>query len=426
MISPELETDDVVIVGAGAAGLATAIFAARHAATPLRIRCLDGARRIGAKILVSGGSRCNVTNRIVTDRDFWGGSSRVVKHVLRGFPAARAAAFFEEIGVALHEEADGKLFPDTNRSRTVLDALLTDAERRGVLLETAQRVTRVDRNGQLFEIEIAGGRRLRTRALVLATGGRSLPKSGSDGAGYALAQSLGHTLVETTPALAPMLLAGETHGPLAGVSHPAALTLRVDGSVAIQLEGALLWTHFGISGPVVLNMSRHWLRANGEGRAVELSLNLCQGETFGSVEAWWLEQERSRPRAQAVTVLSTRVPAALALAVLTASGVTPEVTLAHVTKEQRRRVVHRLTALPLEARGSRGYDYAEVTAGGVALDEIDSATMASRRCPGLYLVGEILDVDGRLGGFNFQWAWSSAWTAARAIAREISSDVTRK
>jgi predicted Rossmann fold flavoprotein len=426
VIAPELETVDLAIVGAGAAGLATAIFAARDAATPPRIRCLDGARRIGAKILVSGGSRCNVTNRIVTEHDFWGGSSRVVKHVLRAFPAERAAAFFEQIGVALHEEADGKLFPDTNRSRTVLDALVAEAERLGVTLETAHRVTRVDRIDGGFDIEIAGGRRLRARVVVLATGGRSLPKSGSDGAGYAFAQSLGHTLVETTPALVPMLLAGDAHAQLAGVSHPAALALRVEGSAAIQFEGALLWTHFGVSGPVVLNMSRHWLRATGEGRAVELLLNMCPGETFESVERRWLEQERLRPRAQAVTVVSTLVPAALALAVLTASAVTPDVTLAHVTREQRRRVIHRLTALRLEARGSRGYDYAEVTAGGIALDEIDPATMASRRCPGLYLVGEILDVDGRLGGFNFQWAWSSAWTAARAIAREIASDVTRK
>ena len=423
--STDPDPSDLVIVGAGAAGLATAIFAARHAPA-LRIRCLDGVRRVGAKILVSGGSRCNVTNRIVTERDFWGGSSRVVKHVLRGLPADRAAAFFEEIGVALHEEEGGKLFPDSNRSRTVLDALLAESDRRGVVLETAQRVSRVERVDGGFDVDTAGGRRLRTRALVLATGGRSLPKSGSDGGGYAIAQHLGHTLVDTTPALAPMLLDGNAHAQLAGVAHPATLTLRVDGAAAIQLDGPLLWTHFGISGPVVLNMSRHWLRAAGGGRTVELWLNVCPGETFESVERWWLEQERSRPRAQAVTVLATLVPAALAQAVLSASEVPPETTLAHVTKEQRRRVIHRLTAQPLDVRGSRGYDHAEVTAGGVSLDEIDSATMASRRCAGLYLVGEILDVDGRLGGFNFQWAWSSAWTAARAIAREISSDVTRK
>src|SRR5512134_2604834 len=135
---------DLIVVGAGAAGLAAAIFAARAGRT-LRIVCLDGARSVGAKILVSGGSRCNVTNRVVSERDFWGGSARVVRSVLRAFPAERAAAFFEEIGVALHEEEDGKLFPDSNRARTVLDALLDEASRRGVDLRTGQRVTGVDR-----------------------------------------------------------------------------------------------------------------------------------------------------------------------------------------------------------------------------------------------------------------------------------------
>jgi predicted Rossmann fold flavoprotein len=423
---PELDTADLVVVGAGAAGLATAIFAAR--ANPrLRVRCLDGARRIGAKILVSGGSRCNVTNRIVTERDFWGGSTRLVRHVLRAFPAARAAEFFESLGVALHEEADGKLFPDSNRSRTVLDALLAEAARLAITIETGQRVSGIDRAADRFIVATDAGRRIDAARIVLATGGRSLPKSGSDGHGYAIARAFGHRIVETTPALAPLLFDGGTHAVLSGVAHPAALTLRADGSAAIQLEGPLLWTHFGASGPVVLNMSRHWLRAVRDGaRDIELWLNACPGDTFESVERWWLEQEKARPRAQVSTMLATLVPGALAFAWLSASGVAPDATMAHVSKEDRRRVIHRLTALQLDVRDSRGYDYAEVTAGGVALDEIDAATMESRCCPGLFLVGEILDVDGRLGGFNFQWAWSSAWVASRAIARPISSAVTRK
>lgn len=423
MTTPELDTADLVIVGAGAAGLATAIFTAR-AEPRLRVRCVDAAKRIGAKIIVSGGSRCNVTNRVVTERDFWGGSSRIVRHVLRAFPAASAVAFFESLGVALHEEEDGKLFPDTNRSRTVLDALLGEAARLGINIDQGQRVRDVSRARERFEIGTHEGRRYAARHVVLATGGQSLPKSGSDGFGYTLARRLGHSIVDTTPALAPLLCDGDAHAVLSGISHPAALTLRVDGVAAVQLEGPLLWTHFGASGPVVLNMSRHWLRALLEERAAELWLSVCPGNTFESIERWWLEQEKTRPRAQVSTVLATTVPAALALAWLEASAVSPDATMAHVSKEDRRRVIHRLTALRLAVRGSRGYDHAEVTAGGVRLDEIDASTMESRTCPGLYLVGEILDVDGRLGGFNFQWAWSSAWVASRAIARAISSAVT--
>src|SRR6188508_3685319 len=190
--------DDVIVVGAGAAGIATAIFVARSA-PHLRVRCLDGARRVGAKILVSGGSRCNVTNRLVTERDFWGGSSRVVRSVLRAFPADRAAAFFQSLGVSLHEEEDGKLFPDTNRSRTVLDALLAEASRLGVVVETGKRVTAIARGPQGFAVETADRSRFDGQSVVLATGGRSLPKTGSDGLGYELAGGLGHRCIATTP-----------------------------------------------------------------------------------------------------------------------------------------------------------------------------------------------------------------------------------
>jgi predicted Rossmann fold flavoprotein len=430
-MSPELETADVIVVGAGAAGLATAILIARDA-PGARVRCLDGARLIGAKILISGGSRCNVTNRIVTERDFWGGPARAVRDVLRAFPADRAREWFESLGVALHEEEDGKLFPDSNRARTVLDALLSEAARVGVAIETGQRVSSIAREGDRFLVAVDAGGASRAPAyvagrVVLATGGQSLPKSGSDGRGYAIAKALGHRIVDTTPALAPLQFNGEMHALLSGVAHPAALTLRIEGSAAIQLEGPLLWTHFGASGPVVLNMSRHWLRAVHDGRRdIELWLNACPGDTFDSVEHWWLEQAATRPKAQVSTVVSTLVPSALAVALLGVAGIGPDVTMAHVSKEERRRVIHRLTALRLDVRDSRGYGFAEVTAGGVALDEVAPATLESRICPGLFLVGEILDVDGRLGGFNFQWAWSSAWVASRAIARAISSAVTRK
>ena len=409
---------DLVVVGAGAAGLATAIFAAR-AAPHLRVRCLDGARRVGAKILVSGGSRCNVTNREVTERDFWGGSSRVVRNVLRAFPAERAAAFFEELGVRLHEEEDGKLFPDTNTSRTVLDALLNEAAGRGVTVETGQRVTAVLRKGDGFELSIDSAT-IPVRAVAIATGGRSLPKTGSDGAGYDLVRRLGHGYVETTPALAPLVLDGGSHVRLAGVSHRAILDLRMNARKTRRLEGSLLWTHFGMSGPVVLNMSRHWHRARLDGASADVLVNLVPGESFESLEAWWLEQERERPRARVTTILATRVPSAVADVWLDVAGIGSDVTMAHLARDDRRRLIRALVEAPVAVVDSRGYGYAEVTAGGIPLDEIDPATMQSRVCPGLYLVGEILDVDGRLGGFNFQWAWSSGWVAGHAIAKSLS------
>jgi hypothetical protein len=411
------ETVDVAIVGAGAAGLITAIAAARHDST-VRLVCLDGARTLGAKILVSGGARCNVTNRVVTERDFWGGPPRLVRDVLRAFPAARTAAFFEEIGVALHEEDDGKLFPDTNRSRTVLDALLQECARRGVEVKAGSRVTALARERDGFSVQTPAGS-THARVAVLATGGRSLPKSGSDGFGYTLAARLGHTLVETTPALAPLVLGDAELRALSGVSHRAAVSVRA-AHRRVRLVGSLVWTHFGASGPVVLNASRHWHRATLEGTPVAVTISLCPDHTFESLEAWWTTVARERPRASLATALAMLVPAAVAGIWLSRAGLDPSVTMSHVTREDRRAIIRSLLEAPLDVRDSRGYTYAEVTAGGVPLTEIDPGTMASRVCPGLYLVGEILDVDGRIGGFNFQWAWSSGWVAGTAIAKSLS------
>jgi predicted Rossmann fold flavoprotein len=191
----------------------------------------------------------------------------------------------------------------------------------------------------------------------------------------------------------------------------------VNGVATTRFEGSILWTHFGISGPVALNMSRHWHRARLSGQDVGVRLSISPGETFQSLEAWWLAQERARPKALVSTILATRVPASVAGAWVAASEINPDTTLAHLSKTDRRRLLNALLDVPLAVVDSRGYSYAEVTAGGIPLDEIDPATMESRVCQGLFLVGEILDVDGRLGGFNFQWAWSSGWVAGQAIAK---------
>jgi predicted Rossmann fold flavoprotein len=417
-LSPSLaHACDTAIVGAGAAGLATAIFTRRL--NPARaVRLLDGAKKPGAKILVSGGSRCNVTNASVTDGDFWGGKRSIVRRVLRAFPVPDTIAFFAELGVRLHEEADGKLFPDSNRARDVLDALLRAADASGVDLRADHRVLDISRAGERFRITTSRGEH-DADAVVLATGGLSLPKTGSDGAGFEIARRLGHSITPTTPGLAPLLLSkdDDLHGQLSGVSHDVELTLWVDGGAASRIRGALLWTHFGISGPAALDMSRHWLRATLEEHDARLTASFCPGLTFDDLERRWTSLAAERPKASVQSALATLVPASAAAALLRRLRIDAATALAHFPREQRRRLVQALVAWPLPVVGSRGYNYAEVTAGGVPLAEIDPATMESRVCPGLFLVGEILDVDGRIGGFNFQWAWSSARVAATALAR---------
>src|SRR6476659_7974025 len=249
----DLDTADLVIVGAGAAGLAAAIFCAR-AAPRARVICVDGARTIGAKILVSGGSRCNVTNRVVTEHDFWGGERRFVRAVLRAYPASRAIAFFDELGLRLREEDDGKLFPESNRARTVLDGLVAALSTAGAELHTSRRISGIRwSDAGHFVLTTTNHGVYRAPLIVLATGGRSLPKTGSDGTGYDFARSLGHGYVETTPALVPLTLEDSAHAQLSGITHPVAVTMRTDHGPPSRLVGSMLWTHFGVSGPVMLN-----------------------------------------------------------------------------------------------------------------------------------------------------------------------------
>jgi predicted Rossmann fold flavoprotein len=380
---------------------------------------LDGAAKPGAKILVSGGARCNVTNTVVSETDFWGGRRTIIRQILRGFPVSETIAFFREIGVPLHEEADGKLFPDTNQSRDVLNALLRASDHAGVDLLDGCRVLGIERVAGGLEVATSQGD-LKAGAVVLATGGRSLPKSGSDGAGYAMAERLGHTIVPTTPGLAPLVLSaegpGSIHRALTGVAHTVQLTIWVDGVAATRISGSMLWTHFGISGPAALDASRHWARAHLEGKAVGVTANFCRGAAFEEIDGRLLALARERSKASIQTILATLVPASVAFVLLAHVSIDGDTPLAQLSRDERRRLAHALAGWSLPVAGTRGYNYAEVTAGGVALEEIDPSTMESRVCPRLYLVGEILNVDGRLGGFNFQWAWATGRAAARGLA----------
>jgi len=407
----------VVVVGAGAAGLATAIFA-RRLNPSLSIAVLDGAKKPGAKILVSGGSRCNVTNVVVSERDFWGGKSTVVRRVLRALPVADTIAFFEGIGVRLHEEADGKLFPDTNRSRDVLDALLRETASVGATLLADHRVLDVVSESEGFRVVTNNGD-MTAAAVVMATGGLSLPRSGSDGAGLDIVQRLGHTIVPTTPALTPLVLDASdgVHRMLSGVSLDAELAVWIDGAIAIRLRGAMLWTHFGVSGPVALDASRHLLRARIENRSTAITINFRPGHVLDDVDIEWVHMGRAHPKASLQTMLATMVPASMAEALLGATSIDARTEMAHLSRDDRRKLTRAVVEWPLPVVGTRGYGAAEATAGGVALTEIDPATMKSRVCKRLFLVGEMLDVDGRIGGFNFQWAWSSACVAGRALAK---------
>jgi predicted Rossmann fold flavoprotein len=418
----QMDTADLAIVGGGAAGLAAAIFAAESAAAGFRIVVLDGAKSLGAKILVAGGGRCNVTHREVFPRDF-NGAQNIVRNVLSAFDVTATVRWFASMGVELTTEPTGKLFPVANTARAVLKALLSRCEALGVTLLTSHRVTKIvapsEADDSFRILHTAGA--LRSRRVIVATGGRSLPRSGSDGVGWEMLRELGHTVTPTYAALVPLVLPPQFfHAELAGQSQEVELSLFLDGKRIDHRIGSLLWTHFGISGPVVMDASRHWAVAYESARETKASLvfqcNLLPGENFQQAEQWLIQSTANRPKASMLTHLSQRFSERLAGVLLRHAGIDPATVASQLTRDARRVLVHTLTALVLPVGQHRGWNYAEVTAGGVPLNEIDFRTMQSRKLAGLYLAGEVLDCDGRIGGFNFQWAWATGFLAGRAAA----------
>jgi len=411
---------DIAIIGAGAAGLTSAIFAA-ETNPHLSIALLDSAKTIGAKILISGGGRCNVTNQQVRTSDFHG-TRKFIDRVLRRFDEHATVRWFDSLGVPLQTEDSGKLFPVSQKARTVLHALLHRCGTLGISLLTEHLVNHLTKEEDEFFIQHAGGT-LRAKRVILATGGRSLPKTGSDGSGWTLIQSLEHTVTPTYPALVPLLLDPSfVHAELSGISHEVRLTTTIAGKTIDRRTGSLLWTHFGISGPVVLDASRFWVQAHAQGKDVRLHLNCFPQFTNENIEHW-LMQAASRPGRKTVpALLAERLPTRVATMLVDVQS--PE--LAHtpmnlLPKGSRRQLVHTLTDLVLPVIGCRGWNFAEVTAGGVPLEEIHPNSMASRILPGLYVIGEMLDCDGRIGGFNFQWAWVTGHLAGCRAALDLAN-----
>jgi len=430
---------DITITGGGAAGLTAAIFAAQSLAETHprafrpRIVILDSAKKLGAKILVAGGGRCNVTHDHIDPSDYnAGGGPRecrsVVRNILRGFDEKQTVEWFDSLGVTLKLENTGKLFPTTDQARTVLHALLDRCDQLGIIRKTQHRVTHVQHHPDPAHFSITTDQGIElTRQLILATGGQSLPRSGSNGHGYQLAQSLGHSVSDRYPALVPMVLDHHFfHADLSGISHPAAMQVVANNKPIFKSTGSMLWTHFGISGPVTLDTSRHWIIAKANEpnpKTIQWQLNLLPDQSFDAIEQSLLNPAQSK----ATPTLSKwwqsqgspDIPGRVIEAIAQHTGLSLHQRLAELKRDDRRRWIHALTALPLPVEQDRGWNYAEVTAGGVPLSEINQKTMQSKQCDGLYLCGEILDVEGRIGGFNFQWAWASGHRAGNHAADNV-------
>ncbi len=402
---------DVAVLGGGAAGLTAAIFGARSGA---RTVLLERTRRVGTKIVISGGGRCNVLPSVVDERRFVTDSSRrLLGRMLASWPLDAQRRFFEDdLGVPLALEPEtGKLFPVSNRATDVRDALVGAAETAGVVLRTGADVTSLAASGAGWTAGLRDGDAVQARAVVVATGGLSVPKTGSDGWGLRLARTLGHRVEPTYPALAPLTADPALHADLAGVSVSDAQVRVPLAKGAFETAGGFLFTHRGYSGPAVLDVSHLTALGRARGEAPPVLV----GWSDRTARAW--DAVLTEPgRGTVAGTLRDTLPARLADRLLVEAEIPGDRARADLRRDERRRLVEVLTAMPLPWTGDEGYKKAEVTGGGVGLGEVDTRTLESRHAPGLHFAGEVLDAFGPIGGYNFLWAWATGRLAGLGAA----------
>lgn len=406
------------------AGIWAGRTASSAGATPA-IALLEGSSKLGRKILISGGGRCNVTNREVSALDYAGASQNAIKKVLKRFGVPETVSFFQDLGIEFKIEEDtGKLFPTTDRARTVLDSLTSEAREFAEIYYPC-RVEAIERAGDRFVVSGPWGA-MAARAVVLATGGKSIPKTGSDGHGFELAKELGHSLTpHLFPALVPLTLP-KNHfvNSLSGTTLVTAFEVwNANGKRLWHCQGSTLCTHFGLSGPAALDVSRHYLAAVQADPSSRLTVNWAPNWNEEQLTKKFRDESKRLP----ATVVRELVPDRLGKMLLEQWLLDPVVpaesaqsVCKQLSKKAIRALVQLVTRCPLPLTGTRGFGFAEATAGGVPLTEIELSRMESRLCPGLFLCGEICDVDGRIGGFNFQWAWSSGYVAGLAVGSSFA------
>ncbi len=387
---------DVVVLGAGAAGLMCAIAAGQRGR---RVRVIDHANKVGKKILMSGGGRCNFTNTGTGPGNFLSANPHFCKSALARYRPTDFIDLVERHGIAYHEKELGQLFCDVS-SKQIVRMLVDECAAAGVTVRTDCSVRAVERGSEGFRLDTDDGP-VHTDSLVVATGGLSIPSLGASGFGYELARQFGHAVLPTRAGLVPLTLSGKHQERLHDLSG---LALPVEASCnGARFRNFMLITHRGVSGPAILQISSYWQPGD------DLRLDLLPGQDAAT---WLREQKRLRGAAELRTVLGEALPRRFAQRLCEVW--LPDKPVRQLDEPQLRAAAELLGAWPLVASGTEGYRTAEVTLGGVDTDQVSSSTMESRRVPGLYFVGEVLDVTGWLGGYNFQWAWASGHAAGLA------------
>jgi predicted Rossmann fold flavoprotein len=407
---------DCIVIGAGAAGL---VAAERAASRGLRTLLLEKNRKPGVKILMSGGTRCNLTH--ATDRRgivaAYGAPGRFLHSALAALSPADLVALVEAEGVQTKVEETGKIFPVSNKAIDVLNAFLDRISRTDCELALEEAVLSVKPADLGFAIKTTR-RSLRTKTAIITVGGQSYPGCGTSGDGYSWLGALGHTIVPPQPALVPITTSAPWVRELSGITIPD-VSLRLieptDNSKVLDTRrGSLLFTHFGLSGPVVLDISRH-VSGHPRPQSLLLECDFLPNEKAVALDERLKQHAVNEGRKHVAGLMPELLPRRLAELLLAEAGIRIDQKAAELSKQQRTALVSAIKQLRISVTGTRGFAKAEVTAGGVALDEVDSRTMQSKLVPGLYLAGEILDLDGPIGGYNFQAAFSTGWLAGMSV-----------
>ena len=409
----QCEPWDLIVVGGGPAGLFCAACAAGGGG---KVLVLEKKTSPGRKLLISGSGRCNITHDgdIGAFLDRYGGAGRFLRPALLGFTNRDLIAFFEDRGLSMTTLEGGKVFPETQRSRDVLAVLLAECEARGVEIACGKSVTSIARSEEGFAVA-CGDEIHRSRFLVIATGGRSYPATGSSGDGYSFAEALGHTIVEVGPALAPVRIRGYPFPDLAGISLPGARVSIFRGKKVKEGAGDVLFTHDGLSGPGILDLSRY-IRAGDM-----LRVSFAGERRREEIDDWLLERsQKDGPRNLRSVLAELEIPARLAARVMEVLQIPQDHKCSSMSRWMRTRLADRLAGFPFVVEAVGGFDSAMATRGGVDLREIDPKLMESRLVSGLYFAGEVLDVDGDSGGYNLQAAFSTGALAGRSIRKRLA------
>lgn len=397
----------IIVIGGGAAGMMAAIIAKRNGGDVLILERND---RVGKKLLATGNGRCNYTNINLTVKNYHGKNPQFVNSGLSQFNVDNAMVFFESLGITPAVEDNGKVFPLSFQSSSMLDVLRYEIEEQGIELITEAYVSDI-RKRDKFIVTLKDKRTFEGDKVIIATGGMALPSSGSDGNGYTLCKKLGHTTTEIFPGLVQLKLKSNILKSIDGVKFLGVAGIYVDNKLVLEDMGDILFTSYGISGPPILQLSRTALDYLNKGKEVEIRVSIIPSKTKEELFKYLFNRFNNMNYKTIDIALIGFINKKLIIPILKELNIDKNKQANRLTKEEINKLSGLLHSWNFEVIGSQSFGNAQVTAGGVNTDEVDDKTMESKLVKGLYIIGELLDIDGDCGGFNLQWAWSSGYVA---------------